>query len=285
MDEAPAFLGPEWLFNQGWAFAGEPPADLAEPRKLSSKDPWDRFLFVLASAQRGDLRHRGELAELLSRELPHPLFLAAMHLAAAIGGPQELEQLRRWIGSDWFTQAIGAVTFAASLEVVDWLLEERRRGTERCATAESAISELLEAAPDAFYDAMIPDDAYDGRARARVDELRRQHGPEARILRGAPLHPEVLIAEIAAVAGMSDDEQTEHAATLSVSLFHLETLTGVRIDGIVHETPEGERVRRARLVQLLQELERGRNPSRYPRGCRTFFGHVVDGARSRGGPR
>lgn len=269
MDSAtPPFVGDEWLFNDGWSFREEPVLD------ETSTQPWNRFLTLLAQARRGSFDHVAELSQLLATEQPHPLFLGALYLTAAVG---DVRAVVRWLDSDAFTQAAAAVVLAGDLSTVDALLRRRRGvGPEVVETMESTLSQLLEPEPERFYQTGLDDDAYDARVRDHVGALVEMHGSDTRFALGAPLRVSRLVIKLALLAEMEQGARDEASATIGGLLFHLETLTGVPVRGVVVTDGGGaEVVDRGRLGRVIDTIETWEKKHKPRSGRRLFCGCLV----------
>ncbi len=280
-DEVPAFIGDDWLFNDGWSFRERPSADLADPAQLDSPRKWDRFLCVLAQAKRGDFSHVEVLSRLLAEKQPHPLFLAAMYLGAAIGRPAEVTLVAKWLGTEWFTQAAAAIVLTGDLALVDALLDRRRgAGAEVRETMEGAVSQLLEAAPERFYETGLDDEAYDTAVRAEVAALTARHEAGFRFALGAPLRPRTFVGKLTQLGKLEHESLDEASAMLGSLALHLETLTGLPSCGVVTtDTSGNEVVDRHRLGRFLEAAEAWDEKHRPRSGRRMFFGHVVPDGR------
>lgn len=279
LDEMPSFVGDEWLFNAGWSLAAAPEHDLADSARLASAAPWDRLLFVFAQARKGAFDHVGVLSGLLATEQPHPLFLAAMYLGATVGDGAATSELKKWVASEWFTQAAAAVELTGDLAFIETLLARRRgAGAEIRETMESTISRLLEMEPDRFYETELDDDAYEASVRGEVAELVARNGADHRYALGAPLRPRTLVAKLNDLARLDRDPLQEACATIGNVAFQLETLTGLPSVGVVALDDGGnDFVDRSRLGRFLEAAESWDAKYRPRSGRRMFFGHVVPG--------
>lgn len=264
--QTPAFVGDEWLFNDGWS--------TGEATEIEAGAPWALFFDVFAQARRGQFEQVEVLTQLLVTEQPHPLFLGAMYLCAATGDGRAL---LRWIDSDAFTQAAAAVALAGDLGVVDTLLQRRRgAGLEIVEAMESTLSQLLEPEPERFYETGLDDVAYDARVREHVAALLAKHGTETRFSLGAPLRPSTLVGKLELLAELEREERDAASATIGTLVFHLETLTGIPGKGVVTTDGGGaEVVDRGRLGRFLETTTTWDKRHRPRSGRRLFFGHPV----------
>jgi hypothetical protein len=215
----PRFLPEGWPDRTGWRLPVRPER---------ADEPWQTFLDIVVGAQLGDFSRGDELVELA---LAHDDELD--HVSELTGAIATHEQLRRtWpmIGTRRSFAASIIANESHWLDFCDACIANRFDSELRPLFFSEFLerwdvpnSECLEYGPGDYVD----------RVRARIAELRTRHAGLAHFAHGAPLHPRTYVEHARSFAGCSDDALWEASASISKTLFRLETLTGVHIPQVV----------------------------------------------------